>query len=565
MIALMSEDIAALYETALAPPSISVRTEPQADYSALSHRSSSGKEDDSLVVLLKVERPRKIGTLDPSRQPSQLPQVGSIESQAVMGGTSGSSKSTNLTRTINRTTSAPITNLPVDNFLSTTKSSAANSSRVISSKLSRTTSAPLPRDIDQNDVQPIKTTGGVSKKRRPRVSSHIPPPPAIDQRLESCLNINAGAILMDIDEEGEESLFEPPFIPIVIPADSYEIIFILDSREVKSTRNRDHIENALRKLGVSVEKRALEVGDMCWIARQKSTQSDFVLDYIIERKRIDDLVGSIKDGRFHEQKVCSLFQPSECECLLNAFTQFRLKQSGLSRLYYLVEEYTENYVHKSMDKSVFTALSSTQVVDGFFLKETRDIEDTIEYVAGLHHTIVAQYHVSILYLIILIMIASQPTLQNKALHVIPDDAIHRHSHMALITQLRNAYPDIPYHTSYASFRALNKSGSVTLKDVFARMLLCIRGMSAEKVATILEHYDTPRRLWDAFRDAEVVEVQERAAEAEQVAEGNGKKGKKKSQVIPAKHMLTRLLANGRREIKCALSEQVYDLFMSEEY
>lgn len=64
-------------------------------------------------------------------------------------------------------------------------------------------------------------------------------------------------------------------------------------------------------------------------------------------------------------------------------------------MYYLVEEYTDNCVHNSMDKAVFTALSSTQIVDGFFLKETRDIEDTIEYVAGLHHTIVSQYNVSV--------------------------------------------------------------------------------------------------------------------------------------------------------------------------
>ena len=35
---------------------------------------------------------------------------------------------------------------------------------------------------------------------------------------------------------------------------------------------------------------------------------ELVLDYIVERKRMDDLCSSIKDGRFKEQKVsCSLF------------------------------------------------------------------------------------------------------------------------------------------------------------------------------------------------------------------------------------------------------------------
>jgi crossover junction endonuclease MUS81 len=31
---------------------------------------------------------------------------------------------------------------------------------------------------------------------------------------------------------------------------------------------------------------------------------EVVLEHIVERKRIDDLAGSIMDGRFAEQKVC---------------------------------------------------------------------------------------------------------------------------------------------------------------------------------------------------------------------------------------------------------------------
>jgi crossover junction endonuclease MUS81 len=30
---------------------------------------------------------------------------------------------------------------------------------------------------------------------------------------------------------------------------------------------------------------------------------EIVLEYVIERKKMDDLSGSIMDGRFHEQKV----------------------------------------------------------------------------------------------------------------------------------------------------------------------------------------------------------------------------------------------------------------------
>lgn len=58
----------------------------------------------------------------------------------------------------------------------------------------------------------------------------------------------------------------------------------------------------LRAGGTLLEVRRLKVGDFVWICRNSSNQ-ELVLPYIIERKRLDDLAQSIKDGRFHEQKV----------------------------------------------------------------------------------------------------------------------------------------------------------------------------------------------------------------------------------------------------------------------
>lgn len=54
--------------------------------------------------------------------------------------------------------------------------------------------------------------------------------------------------------------------------------------------------------GVTLEVRSLKVGDFAWLSRNSSGQ-ELLLPYIIERKRLDDLASSIKDGRFHEQKV----------------------------------------------------------------------------------------------------------------------------------------------------------------------------------------------------------------------------------------------------------------------
>lgn len=64
----------------------------------------------------------------------------------------------------------------------------------------------------------------------------------------------------------------------------------------------DELQKALEAQGVMLEVRKLTVGDFAWICRNKEGQ-ELLLPYLIERKRLDDLASSIKDGRFHEQKV----------------------------------------------------------------------------------------------------------------------------------------------------------------------------------------------------------------------------------------------------------------------
>jgi crossover junction endonuclease MUS81 len=59
----------------------------------------------------------------------------------------------------------------------------------------------------------------------------------------------------------------------------------------------------LSTLNTMFELRHLKVGDFMWVCRDQVTGQELVLPYIVERKRMDDLAKSIRDGRFHEQKV----------------------------------------------------------------------------------------------------------------------------------------------------------------------------------------------------------------------------------------------------------------------
>lgn len=62
-------------------------------------------------------------------------------------------------------------------------------------------------------------------------------------------------------------------------------------------------------------------------------------------------------------------------------------------------------------------------------------------------------------------------------------------------------PSASILTSFEAFQALNsKSGGLTSKEIFGKMLLCFKGMSAEKVREVLAMYSTLRELTDAYQE-----------------------------------------------------------------
>ena len=52
------------------------------------------------------------------------------------------------------------------------------------------------------------------------------------------------------------------------------------------------------------------MGDGIWIARHRKDHKEYVLDFIVERKEVLDLDGSIADNRYRDQKL-RLKVPSE--------------------------------------------------------------------------------------------------------------------------------------------------------------------------------------------------------------------------------------------------------------
>jgi crossover junction endonuclease MUS81 len=284
-----------------------------------------------------------------------------------------------------------------------------------------------------------------------------------------------------------------PFTPVMFKANTFTVELILDNREVRSKTDRDYIQNNLSAANVTPQTRKLEVGDAMWIARSHETGQEILLDFIVERKRLDDLVSSIKDGRFHEQK-------------------FRLTKSGLKNVIYIVEEFTVREA-ENMQESILTAISSTQVVNGFFVKRTAKLDDTIRYLVRMTKMLRSMY-------------------LGKDLYIVPDSHVEAHTYAQLREHIKNTYPGKDFYLRYETFSQLvTKGACMTLRDLFLKMLMCVRGISAEKALEIQRSFKTPAELLEAYekcrdsheRDNLVAEASKNAVMRRKIPAGVSKK------------------------------------------
>lgn len=148
---------------------------------------------------------------------------------------------------------------------------------------------------------------------------------------------------------------------------------------------------------------------------------------------------------------------------------------------YLIEDYDVEDQMGKFAPQIQTALSSSQVVDGFFVERTSGLIASIDYLAAMDRIVRKIY-------------------EARDLSVIPSAVISRSSFLQTRDELQKKLPSASILTSFEAFQALNsKSAGLTSKEVFGKMLLCIKGMSAEKVREMLTIYSTLRQLTEAYQ------------------------------------------------------------------
>ncbi|XP_027974177.1 crossover junction endonuclease MUS81 isoform X3 [Eumetopias jubatus] len=256
----------------------------------------------------------------------------------------------------------------------------------------------------------------------------------------------------------EGSVQQPP---LVLGPGEYRVLLCVDVGEAKGAGHRPELLLELQRLRVTHTVRRLHVGDFVWVAqetrpRDPARPGELVLDHIVERKRLDDLCSSIIDGRFHEQK-------------------FRLKRCGLGHRVYLVEEHG-SADHLSLPEStLLQAVTNTQVIDGFFVKRTADIKESAAYLALLTRGLQRLYQ--------------GHTLRSRPWGPSGDPESRPGSSPNPLCSLFT-------FSDFNTGAVKNKAQSV--REVFARQLMQVRGVSGEKAAAIVDQYGTPASLLAAY-------------------------------------------------------------------
>ncbi|CCG24687.1 Mus81 protein [Candida orthopsilosis Co 90-125] len=248
--------------------------------------------------------------------------------------------------------------------------------------------------------------------------------------------------------------------------DEYEVIIYIDNREIRAQQERDFFRRQLELANIKCDVKALACGDITWVARHLRTGREAVLNYLCERKRIDDLCDSIKDGRFLEQKN-------------------RMKKSGMMHCFYLVEEVSlvKERAYAIMD-SIQTGIAQTMTNARLYLRRFKDIDETIEFLASLTG-VIKDVHV------------------HKNLVVLrPRDIYNQDHYNELLVNFREKFETRANYECchlFSSFQEMmGKTTQMTVRELFILMLMTIKGCSLEKAIVIQNRFPTPKRLLDFY-------------------------------------------------------------------
>ncbi|KAL3656466.1 hypothetical protein V7S43_018690 [Phytophthora oleae] len=253
---------------------------------------------------------------------------------------------------------------------------------------------------------------------------------------------------------------------LIRETDRWELVLLLDHREIIERRNPRILERKLLEQNVNCEVRVLGVGDVQWIARRHrigGETQEFVLNVIVERKEVHDLSGSIIDRRFFEQKTRLATVREKC---------------GDVHVIYLIEG-SLTQITTVRTSGLHTAMGRTQMQDSFFVQQCQNADETVTFLARVYARLLAKF-------------APNPGAAKPATsHLLPSSRFD-------VNEFARVFC-LPPQT-FAPFNSqFRKQNQFTVREIFQRMLLQAPGLSAAKTVGLTSKYKNFRELESALR------------------------------------------------------------------
>jgi crossover junction endonuclease MUS81 len=202
-------------------------------------------------------------------------------------------------------------------------------------------------------------------------------------------------------------------------------------------------------LDIEHEITSFPLGDFVWAikfdlkeglkAENDSSDTYYVLDYIAERKAANDLIASILDGRYKDQKQ-------------------RLSHSGFPEVFYIIEG-SPTHCSAVSPKQMDTAIVSTQVTSGFKVIRTKELSETLAYLGTLTNSIKKKWNA-----------------------IMADESVE----------------ELAVRCSFQEFRMEENMNSKSVGSVWAKMLMNIKGMGLTSVNSVIGEYSTFKSFYDSM-------------------------------------------------------------------
>ncbi len=228
------------------------------------------------------------------------------------------------------------------------------------------------------------------------------------------------------------------------------IVLVVDNRE--KGPDGEKFPDEIRRLrpDIKIREENLALGDFLWIYLDPHNGLEYVLDFIIERKIIEDLAKSILDGRYNEQK-------------------YRLKNCGINNVYYIFEGASLALSRGNISKSALTtAIFHTINIHDINIVRSLSIEDTVQFLIKTHDFIFQSYGIKF-----------------STNHEMPTKILF---------------------SEFTSHNAKTKNSSV--ENIFVRQLRCFDDCGAKSVEVLKNIFKCPRKLFEIMKQIDDPEMKE---------------------------------------------------------